>query len=55
MVNLHALLRYDLSERWALEAGYQFVHLDLDIDKGDHKQLYDVDFDGPMAVIRFNF
>ena len=54
MVNLHALLRYDLSERWALEAGYQFVKLDIDVEKGDRTQLYDVDFSGPMAVIRFN-
>lgn len=55
MVNLHAILRYNLGERWSLEGGYQFVKLDLDIDKGNHTQIYDVDFSGPMAVIRFDF
>ena len=55
MTNLHALLRYDLSDRWALEAGYQFVKLDLDINETNYTGIFDMDFDGPMAVVRFNF
>lgn len=55
MTNLHALAVYELSERWSLEAGYQFVKLDVDVDEGNYTTLYDMDFDGPMAVVRFTF
>lgn len=55
MTNLHALLRYDRSDRWAIEAGYQFVKLDVEVEKVDHMRVFDVDFDGLMAVVRFNF
>ena len=55
MTNLHALLRFDLSSRWAIEGGYQFVKLDLDVEKEKYTRVYDVDFNGPMAVLRFNF
>lgn len=55
MTNLHALLRYDLSKRWSLEAGYQFVKLDVDVEKPRYTGIFDMDFNGPMAVVRFNF
>ncbi len=55
MTNLHALLRYDLTERWGLEAGYQFVKLDVDVDEDRYTSVFDMDFDGPMAVLRFTF
>jgi hypothetical protein len=55
MTNFHGLLHYSLTDRWALEAGYQFVKLDVDVDEGSYTGLFDMDFDGPMAVVRFNF
>jgi hypothetical protein len=55
MINLHALLRYDFSERWAGELGYQFVELDVDVDEGSFTSIYDLDFAGPMALLRFSF
>jgi hypothetical protein len=55
MTNLHALLSYDLNERWAFELGYQFVNLDVDVNNDNITELYDIDFDGPMAVVRFSF
>ena len=55
MTNLHALLRYELSERWGLEAGYQFVKLDLDINEDNYTAIYDIDFYGPMLSLRFDF
>jgi len=55
MTNMHTLVRFDMSKRWALEAGYQFVNLELDIDEGLFTSVYDVDFNGPMGVLRFKF
>lgn len=55
MTNLHALLRYELNERWAIDAGYQFVKLDVDIEQKNYTSIFDIDFDGPMFAVRFNF
>jgi len=55
MTNLHAMVNYQLSSRWALGLGYQFVNLDLDVEKNDFTQVYDIDFAGPMAFARFSF
>lgn len=55
MLNFHGLLRYNISDRWAAEAGYQFVELDVDVEEDNYTGLFDMDFDGPMAVLRFNF
>jgi hypothetical protein len=55
MTNLHALMVYNLNERWAIEAGYQLVKLDVDIDEGNYTALFDMDFDGPMVAVRFAF
>jgi hypothetical protein len=55
MTNLHAMVRYSISKRWGLEAGYQFVNLDLDEKEKNHTKMYDIDFDGPMLSVRFNF
>lgn len=55
MTNAHALFAYQLSSRWALGMGYQFVDLDLDVEKDDFTQVYDINFSGPMAFVRFRF
>jgi hypothetical protein len=55
MTNLHALLLYDINERWAIEAGYQFVKLDVDVNEDNYTAIFDMDFDGPMLVGRFSF
>jgi hypothetical protein len=55
MTNAHAMVNYNLSQRWSLGLGYQFVDLDLDVDKKDYTQVYDIEFSGPMAYLKFNF
>lgn len=55
MTNAHCMVSYSVSPRWALGAGYQFVDLDLAIDKTDFVQIYDINFAGPMAYARFHF
>jgi hypothetical protein len=55
MTNAHAMFNYDLSQRWVLGLGYQFVDLDLKVDKTEYVQVYEVDFAGPMAYLRVNF
>ncbi len=41
--------------RWGLEAGYQFIKLDVDVNEDNYIAVFDMDFDGPMAVLRFTF
>ena len=55
MTNAHVLINYNLSPRWALSAGYQFVDIDLKIEKKKYIQKYEIDFSGPLAYLRFNF
>ena len=55
MTNAHCMVSYSLSQRWALGVGYQFVDLELAVDKTDYVQIYDIDFAGPMAYARFYF
>ena len=55
MTNAHAIVNYELSSRWVLGLGYQFVNLDLDVEKKDFTHVYDIDFAGPMAFVRFSF
>ncbi len=55
MTNLHAMVNYQFSPRWALGFGYQFVNLDLDVEKADFTQVYDIDFAGPIAFARYSF
>lgn len=55
MTNAHVMLNFHLNDRFALGAAWQFEHLDLDIEKPEYTQVYDVDFDGPMVLLRMNF
>jgi hypothetical protein len=55
MINSHTMVNYEFSSRWSLGFGYQFVDLDLDVDKTNYVQIYEVDFSGPMAYLRFSF
>jgi hypothetical protein len=58
MVNAHALLDFHLSERWTLGGGYQFVSFDVDIDEIEdegYKEIYDMDFDGPVLYVSLTF
>ena len=55
MTNAHVMVSYEISDRVSLGGAYQFVKLDLDIEEDDMTQIYDLDFDGPMAYLRFRF
>jgi len=55
MTNAHAFLTREFSSRWVLGVGYQFVNLDLKVDKDDYVEVYDIDFSGPMAFARYHF
>jgi hypothetical protein len=55
MVNAHTMLNYEVSPRVALGVGYQFVRLDLTVDRTEYEQIYDMDFSGPLAYLRFHF
>ncbi|MEM1412223.1 MAG: hypothetical protein AAGH19_07670 [Pseudomonadota bacterium] len=55
MLNFHGLVRYNINDRWAAEVGYQFVELDVDVNEDFYTGIFDMDFEGPMAVFRFNF
>ena len=55
MTNAHVLVNYQLSSRWTLGAGYQYVDLDLDVEKDSYVEVYDIEFSGPMAFMRFSF
>ncbi len=55
MTNAHAMASYQASQRWALGLGYQFVDLNLEVEKQDLTQVYDMAFSGPMAFARLSF
>ncbi len=55
MINLHSTVTYELGDRWELAAGYQFIQLDLDVEEEFFTSRYDLDFEGPMASLRFKF
>lgn len=55
MSNLHMMVNFALNQRLSIGAGYQYVHLDVDVEEKRYVQIYDIDFDGPMAMFRFRF
>jgi len=55
MINANCMISYSISQRWALGASYQFVDLNLEVEKTEFTQIYNIDFAGPMAFARFRF
>ena len=55
MTNAHAMVSFMVSERFSLGVGYQFVNLDLDIERKNYQEIYDIDFYGPILFARFRF
>lgn len=55
MTNLHALLMFNISERWAFEAGYQLVKLDVDVNRDRFTERFDMEFNGPMIGLNYAF
>ena len=55
MTNAHALINFSVTDRFTLGAGYQFVELDLDIERKRYREIYDIDFHGPVAFLRVWF
>jgi hypothetical protein len=55
MTNAHLMLSFDLTPRVGLGAAWHFVSLDVDVEKKNYTQVYDIDFAGPMAFLRFSF
>lgn len=55
MTNAHGMINFDISRRWTLGMGYQFVDLDLQAEKTNYIQDYEIEFSGPMTFLRFSF
>lgn len=55
MTNAYLMVSYAISDRFSLGGAFQFVSLDVDVEEERYTQKYDVDFDGPMAILRFRF
>ena len=55
MTNSHIKVNLALSQRLSIGVGYQYVHLDVDVEEKRYTQIYDIDFDGPVAMLRFRF
>ena len=53
--NLEGDLAINLSERWALGAGWR--HLDIDYDKGEgsDRKVFDIAFDGPRTWVAYSW
>lgn len=55
MVNAHLMASYEFNPRFSLGAAYQFVRLDVDIERKYYREIYDIDFEGPMVYARLRF
>lgn len=58
MITAIARLDFHLTERWTLGAGYQFISFDVDVDEIEdegYKEIYDLDFQGPMVLVSLTF
>ena len=54
-VFLHARLLYRFDGGFGLSAGYQFTDIDLEQDKSNGKNEYEIEFDGPTLQLSYSF
>ena len=55
MINAHFVLNYQLTPRLGVGAAYQLVRLDVDVERKNYREIYDIDFAGPMFFATFRF
>ena len=55
LVTLVANLEYRLTDHFGVGVGYNYVDMDLTIDKSSRKDKYDLDYKGPVAYISASF
>jgi len=55
LVTLMANLEYRLTKNFGVGVGYNYVDMDLTIDKSNRKDKYDLDYKGPVAYISASF
>ena len=48
-------LEYLLNKRLAIGVGYNILEIDVEIDKSDSREIYDVDFDGLKIYLSYQF
>lgn len=52
---LHARTVYRVTERFGLGIGYQFLNVDLTVDKAHGEAGFDVEFKGPAVYLSYSF
>jgi opacity protein-like surface antigen len=55
LVTLAASLEYRLTDHFGVGVGYNYINMDLTIDKSNRKDKYDLDYKGPVAYISASF
>ena len=55
LVTLAANLEYRLTKNFGVGVGYNYVDMDLTIDKSNRKDKYDLDYKGPVAYVSASF
>lgn len=55
MINAYATINRQLGERWGLSLGYQLMSIEADVDEDRYQERYDMDFSGPLLILRFAF
>lgn len=55
LVTLAANLEYRLTDHFGVGVGYNYVDMDLTIDKSNRKDKYDLDYKGPVAYVSASF
>ena len=52
---MHARLHYRFDNGFGVSAGYQFTDIDLERDKSNGKNKYELEFDGPTLLLSYSF
>ena len=55
LVTAVANLEYRLTDHFGIGVGYNYVNMDLKIDKSSRKDKYDLDYKGPVAYVSASF